>query len=195
MSFVPIRATPKQLARMRSELREFNALYVEYLNLTVPKGALSQRAYELRGELMERAAVAQQALNQAGVDVVRYPPPATGGPVISGLANTIFVHETDFLPFGSMPPFYEKVLEVIRLGEGYLRSRQEKAERQRRNPLYWADRVLTVFLGIPAYIVSRVAGVPVWRIEGSPLGVVLRIVGLVVDAALVFIGGREFKWW
>ena len=184
---------------MRACLVEFNNLYVEYLDLTVPLAGSGQRlpdrAAEIRGELMVRAAAAQDALNQAGVNLVRYPPPATGGPVVSGLANTMFVHETDYIPFGSVRPFHENVTQMLRLAVGYLTNQRDRAVKQRRSPLYWGDRVLTFLLGIPSYFVSRIFGVPVWRIEESPLGVVLRIIGLVVETLVLYVGGRELGWW
>lgn len=194
---MPRRPSPSELREMRQTLRDFNNLYVEYLNLTYPSqmGSSAPEPSGLRMELRARMAGAQNALRAAGVDLTLLPPPAFGGPVLQGLPNTIFAHENWPVYPGMGPPIYEKVIECLLVADSYLERHEKEETRRRKNPLYWADLALTAFLGIPAYIVSRVIGVPVWKIDDSPIGFVLRLLGLAIDGLVVFFGGRGLHWW
>jgi hypothetical protein len=93
------------------------------------------------------------------------------------------------------PPFFERVVETLQIAGGALERKAEEEARRRRSPFYWLDLALTAFLGIPAYIVSRIVGVPVWKIEESPLGFLLRLLGLALEGLGVFLGGRAAHWW
>jgi hypothetical protein len=141
-------------------------------------------------------AVAQAALDAAGVDLAMYPPPAFGGPIQHGLVNILFLHESS-LGYTGMgnPPFFERVVEILQVAGGALERKAEEEAQRRRSPLYWLDLALTAFLGIPAYIASRIVGVPVWKIEESPFGLILRLVGLTLEGLGVFFGGRAAHWW
>lgn len=59
-----------------------------------------------------------------------------------------------------------------------------------RNPLHWIDRVLRMTLGIPAYIVSLLAGVPRYRVEASAFGPVLRFIAVLADVSGAFALGK-----
>lgn len=190
--------SPNKLRALRNELIEFHNLYGNYIDLTWPpeEGGLSSRAAELRAELLSRVAKAQRAVSQSGVHLVLTPPPAFGGPVLHGLSNLLFVHETirGYTGMGSAP-FFEDVREALRIAEGYLAQQEEEACRLWRNPLYWLDRLLTTLLGFPAYILSRILGVPVARIDESPAGVALRLLAVCLDGLAVYFGGRALMWW
>jgi len=195
---MPRGPSPTQLREMRNNLVEFTDLYVEYLDLTYPPSmdVDSHAAGRLRMELSRRLGDAQEAFDTVGVDLAMLPPPAFGGPIRHGLANTLFIHETSAGHTGmSGPPFFQTVLQTLHTATGYLERRERKERHRRRNPLFWMDWALTGLLGIPAYLVSRIFGVPVRRIEESQLGTALRIVGVVLEAVLLFVTGRALGWW
>jgi hypothetical protein len=132
----------------------------------------------------------QGALNQARVDATIYPPPAFGGPVLSGLSNTAFAHEDRY----HRQPTFELVLRAS--ARRRLLEQQERDEARRRQSfLYWPDRVLSAVLGFPVYLLSKIVGVPQDRIERSPFAGALRILGLVIEGLGVFFGGRAAGWW
>lgn len=194
--------SPRKLGAMRGELREFHNLYVEYIDLTwPPNGRPPARATELRAELLGRVSKAQAALSQSGMGTIAMtPPPMIGGPVLTGLPNLLFVHETPLVGVSlglglNQPPFCQKVIEALKMADGYLAQQQEEAARRRRNPFYWLDRIVTTLLRVPAYILSRIIGVPVARIEESPFGLALRLLALAIDGLVAYIGGHELKWW
>jgi hypothetical protein len=184
---------PAEIAELRENLRQFHNTYVEYLQLTLRGGRDPQRAARLRGELTRQVADAQRALHVAGVDITRLPPPAFGGPILHGLPNVLFIHEQEPTLVGE--PFCNTVLQTLEIADGYLGRNAQDEIRRRSSPLYWTDRVVTGILGIPAYIVSRIIGVPVWRIEASSVGSVLRVIGLIIDGLLVYFGGHGLGWW
>ena len=189
--------SPSRLRQLREDLAEFHNLYIRYLELTsTAGGAPNGEASRLRSELRHQVAAAQLALGTAGVELAMYPAPAIGGPVVHGLPNLMFIHETTAGYQGMMGlPFCDKVIEALQVADGYLERRERDEKGRRRNPLYWLDLGITGLLGLPAYVVSRVLGVPVGKIDDSPVGFALRIAGLAVDALVVFIGGRGFGWW
>jgi hypothetical protein len=132
---------------------------------------------------------AQDALTVAGVNLVYTPPPMTGGPVMRGLPNTVFLHEEPgyrLHDWTRVKPTYAAVIDMVRLGVQYLEENERFERRRRRIRLYWIDRVLRMTLGIPAYIVSLLLGVPQQRIEASAFGPLLRILGVLADIAGVY---------
>jgi hypothetical protein len=185
---------PKVLRERREALVKFNNLYVEYLDEIHKNGAADRdKALRLRGEVLEAVPAAQDALTVAGVDFVVTPPPMIGGPILRGLPNLVFLHEEPGYRleegFGYKPSFGH-VLDMVRLGAQYLEERERTERRQRRNPLYWIDRALRMTLGIPAYVVSLVVGVPRRRVEASVYGLPLRVLGVLGDLAGVFALGK-----
>ena len=84
------------------------------------------------------------------------------------------------------PPNCLRVMEALLTADSFLARQEKEARRRRRNPLYWLDRLVTVALRIPAYVLSRIIGVPVARIDESPFGVGLRVLTVVLDGALVY---------
>jgi hypothetical protein len=193
---MPRGPSPAEIRGLRDALRDFHNLYVRYLDLTFPpERGFSAEAGQLRVYLTQRVAEAQRALDLSGVQLTRYPAPAFGGPVLHGLPNLLFIHEQEPVPVFSGQPFFRNVVEAMQMADGYLAHREQMEVRRRRNPLYWLDWLITGFLGIPAYIVSRIVGVPVWKIEDSPLGFALRLIGLTIDGLVVYFGGHEAKWW
>jgi hypothetical protein len=186
--------SPKALREEREALVKFNNLYIEYLDEIHKNGTADhQKVLRLRGEVIEAVPAAQDALTEAGVDLVVTPPPMTGGPILRGLPNLVFLHEESGYRlhegFGYKPTF-TNVLDMVRLGAQYLEERERIERRRRRTPLYWIDRALGMTLGIPAYVVSRVVGVPRRRVEASAFGLPLRVIGVLGDLAGVFALGK-----
>lgn len=189
--------SPKQVIRWQEDLRRFREAYVAYLNATVLAGRHPTSEPQLRSQVSRFVPAAQAALGAIQAEVgwdLRH----SGGPLILGLVNMTFLHETSHgYSGGLMPgvPPYQAVLDTI---DGALASLEvilEEVRRQRRNPIYWLDRLLRTVLGFPAYFVSLVFRVPLDRIEESPYGTPLRLLGLVIEGTLVYIGGRELGWW
>lgn len=193
---MPRGPSPAQINRLRNSLRDFHNLYARYLDLTYPpRSGVPAEARQLRVELTQRVAEAQQALDLSGVHLSRLPPPAFGGPVLHGLPNLLFIHEQDAVPTFGGQPFCQNVMEALQVADGYLARKEREEAQRRRNPAYWIDWVVTGFLGIPAYITSRIIGVPVWRIEDSTIGFALRIAGLGIDGLVAYFGGHALGWW
>jgi hypothetical protein len=135
---------------------------------------------------------AQDALTVAGVNIVVTPPPLIGGPVMSGLPNIVFLHEEPGyrLHESTGKPPFSAVIDMVRLGAQYLEESERIERRRRRNLLYWIDRVLRMTLGIPAYVVSLLLGVPRDRVETSAFGPVLRIIAVLGDIAGAYALGK-----
>lgn len=186
--------SPKALRDRREALVRFNNVYVAYLEEMHKNGSADpQNALRLRGEVIEAVPAAQDALTVAGVDLAFAPPPMTGGPVMTGLPNTVFLHEqAGYRRHGSagFKPTYSAVLDMVRLGAQYLEENEQIERRRRRNPLYWIDRTFRMTLGIPAYVVSLLVGVPRKRVDASPVGPLLRSIGFLADVAGAFALGR-----
>jgi hypothetical protein len=143
---------------------------------------------------------AQEALNASGMDLVVIDPPALGSArqAYEGLANTAFLHERPGFRtpgLGGGPTLCDNVIDTIDQGSAQLVNDLEVAERLRRRPLYWFDRAVRLLLAIPAYIVSRVVGTSVVRVERSAWGLPLRCLAVVADAFAVYLGGQHFGWW
>jgi hypothetical protein len=133
------------------------------------------------------------ALGVAGVNLVFAPPPLVGGPVMRGLPNTVFLHERPGYRWAGSTggqPTFAAVIDMVRLATQYLEERERAERRRRRNPLYWIDRVLRMTLGIPAYLVSLLAGVPRGRVETSAFGPILRLIGVLGDLAGLYALGK-----
>jgi hypothetical protein len=129
-------------------------------------------------------------LGRAGVDEDAIAP-AMGGYQIRGLSNAIFAHES--MPFVTPP--WQQVLDTLDSSIAKRREELRQTRRRRFNPLYWGDRILSAVLGLPAYLVGRVLRIPPERIEGSHWGTPIRLAGLILQIALVIIGGRQVGFW
>jgi hypothetical protein len=186
--------SPNDLRERRDALVRFHNVYMEYLGEIHKNGSADpQEAFRLRSEVIAAVPAAQDALTVAGVNLVYSPPPLIGGPVMSGLPNTVFLHEEPGYRLHEstgFKPTFVAVIDMVRLGAQCLEESERIERRRRRNPLYWIDRVLRMTLGIPAYIVSLLAGVPRQRVEESSFGPVLRIMGILGDFAGAFALGK-----
>ncbi len=188
--------SPNDLRERREALIRFHNVYLEYLDEIHKNGTADrQKAFRLRAEVLAAVPSAQDALTVAGVDLVVSPPPMFGGPVLRGLPNTVFLHEDrgyrlhESMPTGSKPTFVA-VIDMVRLGAQYLEERERVERRRRRNPLYWIDRSLRMTLGIPAYLVSLLFGVPRQRVEQSAFAPLLRGLAVLADLGGVYALGK-----
>jgi hypothetical protein len=188
--------TPERLRELRNAVVEFHNAYVAYLEATSPEAPSHAPAevQRLRGEVTALVPAAQEGLEEAGVNLVIYPPPAFGGPIRRGLANVVFAHESPNTEMGQTM-IVRQTLDTARLAAAQLEKSERLLRRKRKSPLYWVDRSMRAVLGIPAYLLSLIFGVPVRRIDESPFGTALRIVGVVLEAFGVYFGGRAAKWW
>jgi hypothetical protein len=183
--------SPSRLREHRNALVDFHNVYVEFLEEVLHKNAPvdPQKAMQLRAEVIARLPQAERALGIAGVNMAYLPPPLTGGPVMRGLVNTVFLHEEPgyrLQGWAGQKPTYAGVIDMLRLGAQHLEDQEADERRRRRNPLYWVELGVGLTLGIPAYIVSRLLGVPSETVEGSPFRLPLRLVGALADFAGVF---------
>ena len=112
-------------------------------------------------------------------------------PIRSGLRNLAFEHESGF----GQPSTPKFVIDCVLQGKGKLEHLIEIERRKMRNPLYWIDRSLRALLGIPAYLISLIVGVPRYRLERGPWGPLLRVVAVAADVAGVWGVGRVLGWW
>jgi hypothetical protein len=173
---------------MLNDLDEFERVYNECVSV---EGTAEYPA--LRSRAMAAAMLADRAMQKAGTVPFAVPPPAIGGPVMRGLLNMAFLFETPFSVYENEIP--NAVRGFVAAARALVERALDDAKRRRRNPLYWFDRVVSALLGLPAYFLSRLIGVPRSNIEESRYGTVLRIAALVVDAGLVFVTGRAAKLW
>jgi hypothetical protein len=191
---------PKEIEKWRHELVSFRNTYVDYLNKTLGDAQAPQRHLQLRSEVIRQATPAQHILNRLGAQLSWLPPPAVGGPVLSGLINTAFIHEGPYGYagsglFGSGGQSYQAVIDLLDASIASLDRIEVEIRKSRRNPFYWGDRVLRALLGIPAYLISLVFQVPLSRIEDSVWGTALRIVTLFVEVGLLLLGLHEWFGW
>jgi hypothetical protein len=124
--------------------------------------------------------------------------PVTGGAVMHGLVNTVFVHETPFGGVSGMfnwPTSYQGIIDIVDTCLSRLDELDIEIRRRRRNPLYWGDRTLRALLGFPAYLLSLIFGVPASQIEESAFGVALRVAAFVVESAVLVLGLNELFHW
>jgi hypothetical protein len=175
--------SPRTLREYDAALGAFLVAYREYL--------------DARGEAKARARVvkaipaASAALRALGFDLYVLPPPVIGGAPIRGLHNVAFLHEAP----GWGTDAIQRVIDMGEEARVEAGLRLGKAQRRRRNPLYWGDRLLRAVLGFPVYLVGLILRIPPERLDASAWGIVLRVLGLVAEIALVVIGGRQVGWW
>jgi hypothetical protein len=177
------------------QVREYRAALQRFLN--------AYRAYVSAGphgpgELRSRANAAipqaDMAIQAAGVHLAVTPPPIAPGPVMHDLANVAFLHERPGWQ-GSAAQTVGLVNDAIEQADVYLHEMGREVERQRKRPTYWLDRGVRLLLGIPAYLISVLVGVPQWRVDGSWVGIPLRLFSLAAEGFGVFVGGRALGWW
>ena len=130
-------------------------------------------------------------MRAAGINPTLLPPPMTGGPVLTGLQNVAFAHERT--GYGNLD--LRVLLDSLRQADGYLREQEKAAQRHRRRPLYWPDRIVRALLAFPAYIISVLFGIPQHRIEASAFAPFLRILAVAADVLGIYLAGRVVKWW
>jgi hypothetical protein len=181
--------SPRDLREHRFALKTFDETYAAYL-VASQNGETDQR-WRLREEVDHLLPAAQTSLNASRVNVVITPPSHIGGIVHQGLPNTVFLHEQDGV-YGDVPRL---IFDTVRVADGYLAEQEKALARKRRNPLYWIDRFLRAVLGLPAYLLSLILGVPAARIAESPLGTALRVAEVILTAFLVYFGGQTAGWW
>jgi hypothetical protein len=188
------RRSLRRLKLHTQSLETFRGAYEAYLDATAygVVDASADEEQKLRRAVTTALPAADQALTVAGMVPSQTPPPSVGGMILRGLANTAFMHEQ--LPLGGQgtPQF---LLDTVDGAIARIDTFRREEQRRRWNPFYWIDRVLREVLGIPAYLLGLIVGVPVSRIEGSVWAAPLRLVGLAVELALLFVGGRELGWW
>jgi hypothetical protein len=188
---------PRRLREWRQELVAFRDCYVTYLNHTLGTDRPIPQAQ--RSEVVKCAHKAQTVMNHLGADFAWLSAPVTGGQVMRGLLNTIFIHES---PFGGIegtmfnwPKSYEGIINIVDTCLSRLEELDAESHRTRSNPLYWGDRVLSALLGFPAYLLGKLLGVPASRIDESPFGIALRIAAFVVEGTAVVLALNEhFDW-
>lgn len=185
---------PRRLRAHREALVAFRDAYNAYIEATERGG--TGDAVKVRRQVSAAIRAASNAARLAGTDLAIYPPPAVGGPVLRGLANVAFAHETVHGVIGLHgPPAWQRVLDMTETGIAQLEDRERRVRRRRRNPLYWGDRFLRAVLGFPVYLLSILVGEPVERFAQSPLARAVRIVELPLAIASVYLGGKAVGWW
>jgi hypothetical protein len=187
---------PRQVREWRHDLVAFRDTYVDYLNKTVSGPALP----DLRAEVLRRAQPAQVALTRLRADFVWIGPPVAGSPVMRGLFNTTFIHETPYGGltngmFGNWPTPYQGVIDIVDASLSKLEQMDVEIHGRRRNPLYWGDRILRALLGFSAYLLGLIFGVPASRIEESAWGTALRVMAFVVEVGVLVVGLNELFHW
>jgi hypothetical protein len=186
--------SPNALRERREALVRFHNVYIEFLDELHKNGSSDpQKVLRLRAEVTAAVPAAEDALTVAGVNLAYSPPPMIGGPIMRGLPNTVFLHEEPgyrLHSWSGFKPTFVAVLDTVRLGTQVLEERERVERKRRRNPLYWIDRALRMTLGIPAYIVSLLVGVPRGRVEQSAFGPILRFIGVLADLAGLYGLGR-----
>jgi len=142
---------------------------------------------------------AETAWTVGGQAMALAPPPGFAGriPVLTGLRNLAFVHETVHGVVGITrgPPMWQRVLDSTVAADATLADLEQRARRRRRSPLYWGDRILRAVLGFPAYLLGLILGVPATRIDQGGFGVVLRVVPVASLGVALYFGGRDAGWW
>jgi hypothetical protein len=181
------------LKRHLTALREFRSGYNAYLDATV-RNQVDVDGTEVRrrrDRVSAAVAGASEALDYAETRPAIRMGAYSGGGVISGLMNVVFVHED--MPFRS--PSFQTVLDATERAIALVEIRRRDAIRKRLNPFFWIDRLLRAVLGFPAYFVSLIFRVPLDKIERSSLALPLRLGGLAIECLLVYFGGHEAGWW
>lgn len=177
--------TLRELHRHREAVIAFHNAYSEYLDAG-PRGDP-----ELRAAVQALVPAAERGLSVACMETVLYPPPMFGGPVLRGLTNMIFQHETT----GAYRETPGWILDACRVAGATLEGRMDTLRRQRKNPIWWIDRFLRAVLGIPAYLISLILRTSYVRIDSSAFGVVLRLISAAGAIAGIYFGGNQAGWW
>jgi hypothetical protein len=146
---------------------------------------------ETRLGVTEALPAASNALSALGFNMAVMPPPALGGYPVRGIYNVAFVHERTMWGSDAVP----LVFDTVQSAQAEAKRRVHEAERRRRNPLYWGDRVLRAILGFPVYLVGLIVAVPSERLRASAWGSVLQVAGVVAEIALAVVGGAQVGWW
>jgi hypothetical protein len=187
--------SPKCLREHRKALVHFHNRYLAYLDAALRGGASPQVVFDLRSDVLAAIPAAQRALDVAGVGLIYTPPPAFGGPVMSGLGNLAFLHERSPYQLPGAKPPYADVIDMTKLAMQYLEDAAKNETRRRRNPLYWIERAFLSTLALPAYVVGAIVGVPRERIDGSALGLPLRLVAVAADLSSLWALGKAAGWY
>lgn len=177
--------SPGRLQEARTALREMHRAFVTYVE-GVNRGERPSRSEVVRWTLP-----AQHALDLAGFNVEVPPPPMFAGrmPTRYGLPNTIFLFEES--GWDQVPQLIDRCLIMA---DGHLAAQMTELARKRRNPFYWADRMLRGFFRVPAYIVSLFAGVSVDKVDGGAWGRLVRVFGLAIELAGLYVGAAQLGW-
>ena len=180
--------SPQELHEYINALSAFHKAYRAFL-----EGGSDDA--ELRGAVLATIPAAQRALTAANHHMVVADPPMTGGvTTYTGLSTIAFLHERPGFRL-SEPPLYTAVIDNVVGAQAKLKDMAEQEARRRRTVTYWGDRLVRALLSIPAYIVSRVIGVSVTKVDRSAWGLPLRLLGVAADATAVYFAGRAFKLW
>jgi hypothetical protein len=134
------------------------------------------------------AAPAEFAMKAVGVVPITGPPPMTGGRAVPGLVNALAGSIHYRQSWSDMKGFVFVALSALKEAE-------RQSARRRRNPIWWADRVLKAVLGIPAYLIGLIIGKSTATVNDSSWGVLLRVVSLVASLATIAAAGRGFGIW
>ncbi len=195
--------SPKHYRELRRALRDFRNPYVEYMNRimsNVYEGGHVTRGSE-RSELLRKAVLAGHAVNRTGIRVAWLPPAVMNAPPLEGLANVAFAHENPLywepdegLYLRGSPRPFDLVVDALDSADVILEERQREAERLRKSPFYWGDRVLRAILGFPAYLVSLILGFD-RRALSTTSARALWWLSLAADAAGIYGFGMLVEWW
>jgi hypothetical protein len=188
--------SPRALYEWRHDLVAFRDSYVNYLNATAGSG--QPGSAQMRSDVVRLAHRAQSVMDRLGAHFAWESAPVTGGTVMHGLVNTVFIHETPFGGVSAMfnwPKSYEGIINLVDTCLSRLDELDVEIHRRRRNPLYWGDRILSALLGFPAYVLGLVFGVPTSRIDESPFGTALRVATFIVETAVLVLGLNELFHW
>jgi hypothetical protein len=152
---------PNRLDKHIAALDRFEQVYGDFLS----DGGNNP---DKRRAVTEGIPAAQRGLDAAGAYIgIGTPPGMPVRPVVyEGLIATAFLHEQPgFSPSPYPPPTYDGVLDAVAGAKAELEEQVRERKARRWSPLYWLDGIVRVLLSIPAYIVSRVAGTSVAKID------------------------------
>lgn len=194
--------SPKRLDELRADLDAFRMAYERYIAAYERGGPVPEN---IRDAVIARIPAAERAEAVSETTLAVTDPPALGAhrQTYYGLSNTSFLHERpgfsrmgfSFDPDGGGPTLYEAVLESVKTGVATLKDMAKQERRRRKNPVYWIDWLLRAVLGIPAYLLGLILGVPAQRIDSSPFGTLLRVIAAAANVVGIYVGGHELGWW
>jgi hypothetical protein len=185
------RLFPNRLDERVEALDRFEAAYNDFLS---SGGADPGK----RRAVTEAIPAAQRGLDAAGgYFAVGSPPGMPGRPEVhEGLVATAFLHERPgYRTMPGDPATYDGVLDAVAGAKAELKEQTRERSARRWSPLYWLDGIVRVLLSVPAYIVSRIVGTSVGRIDKSAWGLPLRLLAVVADGLGVYAGGRLLGLW